>query len=156
MKQSSTGSRLVWPLLGAVLLAACSVVRTMEWRNDTRHALLNAYAGKPVSHITYLKVDPGVVAVSANQLVTWTDFTQADAYLITVGKGCPDLNLNGAYVTSTGNEVWAHSDHVRAGVGSCGIRAIQPVDWLRVQRELSRLKDSRRQALPQDETTRGG
>ncbi|MGH8287893.1 MAG: DUF6491 family protein [Steroidobacteraceae bacterium] len=154
----SRALRILGLLSAAALLASCSVVRTMEWQRTTRHALLDADAGKPVTHITYLKVGPGrLVAVSANQLVTWTDFTQLHAYLITVGNGCPDLYLNGAYVTSTGDEVWARSDHViAAGLFRCDIQTIQPVDWLRVQRELSRLEQSGRHALPSDATVRSG
>jgi hypothetical protein len=129
-------------LLGtAALVASCSVVGTMEWQKTTRQALLDASAGKPVSHITYVNVRPGTgTTISANQLVTWTDFTQSRAYLITVGKGCPDLFLHGAHVTSTGDQVWAHSDHVIAGgVFRCEIEAIQPVDWLKVQLDVSRM-----------------
>jgi hypothetical protein len=149
--------RLVWPLAAVGLLASCSVVRTMDWQHTTRHALVDAYAGKPVTHITYLSVGPGMLAISANQLVTWTDFSQADAYLITVGKGCPDLYLNGAHVTATGNQVWARSDHViAAGLFRCDIQSIRPVDWLKVQRELSRLDQAGEHALPGDAATRRG
>jgi hypothetical protein len=126
----------------------------MEWQDTTRHALLDAYAGKPVTHISYLEVGPGLLAISANQLLTWTDFTRAHAYLITVGKGCANLYTTGAHVTSTGNQVWAHADHVFAG-GACEIRTIQPVDWLGVQRELTRLEQEGQHALPSDATARG-
>lgn len=145
-------------LSATALLSACSVFRTMEWQKTTRHALLDANAGKPVSHITYVDVRPGTgTAISANQLVTWTDFTQTHAYLITVGKGCPDLYLNGAYVTSTGDEVWAHADHViAAGLFRCDIQAIQPVDWLKVQRDLGRMSTEGQHPLPSDASVRGG
>lgn len=152
----------VFPLVGllgaAALLASCSAVRTMEWQKTTRQALLDANAGKPVSHITYVDVRPGVgTTISANQLVTWTDFTQTHAYLVTVGKGCPDLYLNGAYVTSTGDEVWAHVDHViAAGVFRCDIQTIQPVAWLKVQRDLGRMPPEGQRALPSDVSIRGG
>jgi Family of unknown function (DUF6491) len=149
---------LVGLLGGAALLAACSVVQTMEWQNATRHALLDAHAGKPVSHITYVDVRPGTgTTISANQLVTWTDFTQTHAYLVTVGKGCPDLYLNGAYVTSTGDQVWAHADHViAAGLFRCDIQTIQPVDWLKVQRDLGRMAPEGQHALRNDVNTLGG
>jgi Family of unknown function (DUF6491) len=149
---------LVGLLCAAALLASCSVVRTMQWQKTTRHELLDASAGKPVTHITYVNVRPGTgTTISANQLVTWTDFTQAHAYLVTVGKGCPDLYLNGAYVTSTGDEVWARSDHViAAGLFRCDIQTIQPVDWLKVQRDLGRMRPAGRDALPSDVRTRGG
>ena len=87
----SKAFHFAWPLLAVTLLTSCSVVRTMESRDTTRQALLDARAGKPVTHITYLEVDPGLLAISATQLVTWTDFTQAHAYLITVGEGCASL-----------------------------------------------------------------
>jgi Family of unknown function (DUF6491) len=149
---------LVSLLSAAALLAACSTVRTMEWQKTTRQALLDADAGKPVSHITYLDVRPGTgTTVSANQLVTWTDFTQTHAYLVTVGKGCPDLYLNAAYVTSTGDEVWAHADHViAAGVFRCDIQTIQPVAWLKVQRDLGRMSPKGQHASPSDVTIQGG
>lgn len=145
-------------LMGAAaLLASCSVVRTMEWQKTTRHALLDASAGKPVSHITYVDVAPGTGAtISANQLVTWTDFTQSHAYLITVDKGCPDLYLNGAHVTSTGDQVWAHSDHViAAGLFRCRIKAIQPVDWLKVQRDVAQMTPAGERPLPTGASVRG-
>lgn len=153
MKRSKA-FRLVLPLIAGALLASCSVVRTMESRDTTRQALLDAYAGKPVTHITYLEVGPGLLATSATQLVTWTDFTQAHAYLITVGKGCANLYTTRAHITSTGNQIWARADHVFAG-GACEIETIQPVDWLRVQRELARLDQAGRRTLPGDATIRG-
>lgn len=152
----------VFALLGllsaAALLASCSTFRTMEWQKTTRQSLLDASAGTPVSHITYLDVRPGTgTTISANQLVTWTDFTQTHAYLITVGKGCPDLYLNGAYVTSTGDEVWVHADHViAAGVFRCDIRTIQPVAWLKVQRDLGRMSPGDQHALSSNVSIRGG
>jgi hypothetical protein len=154
----SQAFRLVGLCGAAALLASCSVARTMELQNSTRHALVDAHAGKPVSHITYVNVRPGTgTTISANQLVTWTDFTQTHAYLVTVGKGCPDLYLNGAYVTSTGDEVWAHSDHViAAGLYRCDIETIQPIDWLKVQRDLGRMTPAGRPALPADASVRGG
>ena len=146
--------RSTWPLIAAALLASCSVVRTMGWWDTTRQTLLDAYAGEPVTHITYLEAGPGLLAISATQLVTWTDFTQAHAYLITVGEGCANLYTTGAHVTSTGNQVWAHADHVFAG-GACEIETIQPVDWLRVQRELARLDQAGQPTLPGNAATRG-
>ena len=151
-----------WPLVGllgtAALLASCAVTRTMDWQKTTRAALLDANAGKPVSHITYVDVRPGTgTAISANQLVTWTDATQFHAYLVTVGKGCPDLYLHGAHVTSTGNQVWARADHVIAsGLFRCDIQAIQPVDWLKVQRDLAQMSPQGEHALPGDARTQGG
>lgn len=149
---------LVGLLGAAALLASCSVIRTMEWQKTTRDALLDANAGKPISHITYVDVRPGAaIAISANQLVTWTDFTQTRAYLVTVGVGCPDLYLNRAYVTTTGDEVWARADHViAAGVFRCDIRAIQPVDWLKVQRDLERMSLQDQRALPSGAGIQGG
>ncbi|HJS88437.1 MAG TPA: DUF6491 family protein [Steroidobacteraceae bacterium] len=157
MKHSTVFS-LVCLLSAAVLLSACSVIQTMEWQKTTRHALLDANAGKPVSHITYVDVRPGTgTTISANQLVTWTDFTQTHAYLITVGKGCPDLYLNGAYVTSTGDQVWAHADHViAAGLFRCDIETIQPVEWLKVQRDLGRLSREGQYPSRSDASLRGG
>jgi hypothetical protein len=96
----------------------------------------------------------GLLAISANHLLTWTGFTQAHAHLITTGKGCANLYATGAHVTSTGNQVWAHSDHVFAG-RTCEIRTIQTVDWLRVQRDLTRLAQEGQHALPGDATVRG-
>jgi hypothetical protein len=130
----------------------------MEWQKAARHTLLDANAGTPVSHITYVNVRPGTgTTISADQLVTWTDFTQARAYLITVGKGCPNLYLTGVYVTSTGDQVWAHADHViAAGLFRCEIQSIQPVDWLKVQREVGRVTQAGQHALPSEATDRGG
>lgn len=149
---------LVGLLSTTTLLASCSVVQTMEWQKTTRHTLLDANAGKPVSHITYVDVRPGTgTTISANQLVTWTDFTQTHAYLVTVNKGCPDLYLNGAYVTSTGDEVWAHADHViAAGLFRCDIQTIRPVDWLQVEREVGQMSPQDQHASPSDASIGGG
>lgn len=142
-------------VVAATLLASCSVVRTMQQQDRARHTLLDAYAGKPVDRITFLlTAGPGGGAISENQLVTWTDFTQAHAYLITVGKGCPDLYLAGSVrLTSTGDLVRADSDHVIAAGFICPIRTIQPVDYLRVQRELGRQQVGQN-ALPNAVTVR--
>lgn len=142
-----------FPLVGlasaVALLASCTAVRTMEWQKTSRQALLDASAGKPVSHITYVDVPPGTgTTISANQLVTWTDASQTHAYLVTVGNGCPDLYLSRAHVTSRGDEVWAHADHIiAAGLFRCDIRTIQPVDWLRAQRDLARIPDAMHQSV---------
>lgn len=148
---------LVGMLSAAALLASCSVIHTMEWQKTTRNALLDANAGKPVSHIIYVDVAPGTgTTISANQIVTWTDFTQTHAYLITVSKGCPDLYLNGAYVTTTGDAVWAHADHViAAGLFRCDIQSIQPVDWLKAQRDVGQMSVGQH-ALPGNVGMQGG
>ena len=135
----STSFPIASLLVAAALLASCSTIRTMKQRQAAEHALLNTYAGKPVGRTGFLNVHPGAVTIWKDQLVTWTDFTQRNAYLITVGNGCPDLYLAGTvFVTSLGDVVRADSDHVFANGFVCPILAIQPVDFLKVQHDLWR------------------
>lgn len=62
-----------------------------------------------------------------------------------------------AYVTSTGDEVWARSDHVIvAGVFRCDIQTIRPVDWLKVQREVARMTPDGQHPLRSNESVQGG
>jgi hypothetical protein len=156
MMKHSKSFRILSLLIAATLLASCSIFGGMVQHDAAEHTLLNAYAGEPVNQIVYLAVKPGARPISHYQILTWTDFTQAHAYLITVGKGCPDLYLAGAvHMTSTGNVVRANSDRVIAEGFVCPIKTIQPVDFLRVQRELARQELAGRNTLPNDVTGRG-
>jgi Family of unknown function (DUF6491) len=152
MMKWSASFGLISLLIAATQLASCSVVRTMAQQHTRQRALLEAYAGRPVGQTGFLAVRPGAVTISDNQLVTWTDFTQTHAYLITVGSGCPNLYLSRAVlVTSLGDVVRADSDHVFAQGYVCPIKTIQPVDYLKVQHELWRGRNT----LPGDAAIRG-
>jgi Family of unknown function (DUF6491) len=156
MMKHSKSFRIVPLLIAAALLTSCSIFGSMAQHDAAEHTLLNAYAGRPVSQIVYLAVSPGARTVSDDQILTWTDFTQAHAYLITVGRGCPNLYLaGGVHMTSTGNVVRANSDHVVAEGFVCPIKTIQPVDFLRVQRELAREELAGQDGSPQGVIGRG-
>src|SRR5579872_2826373 len=133
MSCSRSHTRGAWVVVAAVLLSSCSSIPLAQ-REAAERARFEAYAGKPVDHFTWLTHYEGWEPISRNQLVVWTDINQA--YLITVFKPCTDLMFARRIgLTSTADSVYAHFDHVRADGWTCIINTIQPVDYLRMQRD---------------------
>jgi hypothetical protein len=133
--------RGAWLLGGAALLAACSGIPLRE-REATNRARFEAYAGKPVDHLTWLTSYNGWEPISPDQLVVWTDIN--DAYLITVFRPCTNLMFaRGIGLTSSASTVYAHFDAVKVEGWRCMINTIQPVDYRRMQRDLREAKTHR-------------
>ncbi len=134
MSWSRSHLRAAWLLVAAALLAACSGIPLKE-RDAAERARFEAYAGKPIDHFTWLTHYEGWEPISNDQLVVWTDINRA--YLITVFHPCTDLMFARRIgLTSTANSVYAHFDFVHAEGWRCMIKTIQPVDYLRMQRDL--------------------
>ena len=134
MSCSRSCLRGAWLLLGAALLASCSGI-PLKQREAAERSRFEAYAGKPVDHFTWLTHYDGWEPISPDQLVVWTDIN--DAYLITVFRPCTDLMFARRIgLTSSGDTVYAHFDAVKAQGWRCMIKTIQPVDYLRMQRDL--------------------
>ncbi|MGH8290459.1 MAG: DUF6491 family protein [Steroidobacteraceae bacterium] len=134
MSCSRSCLRAAWLLLGAALLASCSGI-PLKQREAAERSRFEAYAGKPVDHFTWLTHYNGWEPISPDQLVVWTDIN--DAYLITVFHPCVDLMFARRIgLTSSGDTVYAHFDAVKAQGWRCMIKTIQPVDYLRMQRDL--------------------
>jgi hypothetical protein len=134
MPCSRSSLRSAWPLLAAALLASCSGI-PLKQREAAERSRLEAYAGRPVEHFTWLTHYNGWEPISPDQLVVWTDIN--DAYLITVFHPCTDLMFaRRIELTSSGDTVYAHFDAVKAQGWRCMINTIQPVDYLRMQHDL--------------------
>jgi Family of unknown function (DUF6491) len=134
MSCSRSHLRTAWLLVAAALLASCSGI-PLRQREAAERSRFEAYAGKPVDHFTWLTHYDGWEPISPDQLVVWTDINRA--YLITVFHPCTDLMFARRIgLTSTADSVYAHFDFVHAEGWKCMISTIQPVDYLRMQRDL--------------------
>lgn len=144
MSCSKSIIRSAWLLVAAALLAACSGI-PLKQREDAERARYEAYAGQPVSHFTWLTRYEGWEPIAPNQLVVWTDISQA--YLITVFHPCTNLMFARRIgLTSSADTVYAHFDTVRADGWRCIIDTIRPVDYRRMQRDLKQQREAAKQA----------
>jgi hypothetical protein len=125
--------RIVGLLAAAALLASCAALQHQDAAQAARY---NAYAGQPVEHFTWLVQHRGWAAITGNQLIAWSDANRP--YLVTVVQPCPDLMLNASGITSTQDEVHAHTNFVLAAGRFCGIQTIRPIDYSRMQHDLQR------------------
>lgn len=133
----SKSIRIAGLLAAAALLASCA---GLERQDAAQAARYNAYAGQPVEHFTWLIQHRGWAAISDNQLIAWSDAN--NPYLITVVQPCPNLWFHAAGITSTLDEVHAHTNYVLAAGRHCAIETIRPIDYSRMQHELQRQADA--------------
>ncbi|MHB8815294.1 MAG: DUF6491 family protein [Steroidobacteraceae bacterium] len=144
MSCSRSHVQVAWVLVAAALLASCSGI-PLKQREAAERNRFEAYAGKPVDHLTWLTHYEGWEPISPDQLVVWTDINQA--YLITVFHPCTDLMFARRIgLTSTADTVYAHFDHVTAEGWRCIIDTIQPVDYLRMQHDLREQHEAEKKA----------
>jgi hypothetical protein len=147
--KSSKSIRIAGLLTAAALLASCAGLARQDAALAARY---NAYAGQPVDHFTWMLQHRGWAAINSNQLIAWSDANSP--YLITVIQPCPDLMLNAGGITSTLDEVHAHTNYVIADGRHCEIQTIRPIDCPRMQRDLQqRQADAGRPTL--DDNGRG-
>jgi hypothetical protein len=148
MPCSKSYLRGAWVLLAAALLAACSGI-PLKQREAAERARFEAYAGKPVDHLTWLTHYDGWEPISPDQLVVWTDINQA--YLITVFHPCTDLMFaRRIALTPFANTVYAHFDAVHVEGWRCIINTIQPVDYRRMEHDERAQREAQKkgQAVP--------
>ncbi|MGH8180841.1 MAG: DUF6491 family protein [Steroidobacteraceae bacterium] len=124
-------------LVAAALLASCAA---LEHQDAAQAARYNAYAGQPVEHFTWLTQHRGWAAISSNQLIAWSDANHP--YLVTVVEPCPDLWFHAHGISSTLDDVHAHTNQVLASGRRCEIQSIRPIDYLRMQHDLERQADA--------------
>lgn len=121
-------------LVAAALLTACSSI-PLEKRDAAERARFEAYAGKPVDHLTWLTDYSGWEPISPDQLILWTDINQA--YLITVFRPCTNLMFaRHIGLHPFANTIYAHFDSVHVDHWNCIIKSIQPVDYRRMEHDL--------------------
>ncbi|HZT04142.1 MAG TPA: DUF6491 family protein [Steroidobacteraceae bacterium] len=144
MSWSTSCRRCAWLLVAAALLASCSGI-PLKQREAAERSRFEAYAGKPVDHFTWLTHYDGWEPISHYQLVVWTDINRA--YLIRVFPPCTDLMFARRIgLTSTADTVYAHFDAVRADGWRCQIDTIQPVDYLKMKRDLRQQQQAAKEA----------
>jgi hypothetical protein len=137
MKHRRRALRIAW-LLGLVaLLAACSSIPLQE-REHAERERIEAYAGQPVDHFTWLGRYDGWKPLSRDEALVWT--TPQKAYLIKVASPCEDLRFAGHIgLTSTLDTVYSRGlDYVKVRGWRCPIKQIRPVDYGRLQADLRR------------------
>lgn len=94
-----------------------------------------------MGQFTWVTANRSSWAIDRDQLVAWTDINEA--YLITVARPCPDLELaRHVGIGSTAGTVYARFDRVFAQGRTCLIKTIQPIDYPRMQRDLARRKQA--------------
>jgi hypothetical protein len=133
-------------LLGvAALLAACSSISLKE-REQVERARIEAYAGQPVDHFTWLGRYEGWKPIGKEEALVWT--SPDKAYLIKVAAPCEDLRLASHIgLTSTLHTVYSRGlDFVKVRGWRCPITQIRPVDYGRLQADLGRELPSGRRA----------
>jgi hypothetical protein len=149
MKHRWNRSRVAW-LLGAVaLLTACSSIPLKE-REQAERERIEAYAGQPVDHFTWLGRYDGWKALSRDEALVWT--TPDKAYLIKVDQPCEDLRF-AAHIglTSTLNTVYSRElDYLKVRGWRCPITQIRPVDYGRLQADLRRESEVQRASASGD------
>jgi hypothetical protein len=119
------------------LLAACSSISLRE-REMAERARIEAYAGQPVDHFTWLGRYWGWKPLSKDQALVWT--TPDRGYLVKVEAPCEDLRFaNHIGLTSTLHTVYSRGlDYVKVRGWRCPIKEIRPVDYGRLQADLRR------------------
>ena len=125
-------------LLGVVaLLAACASIPLKE-REQAERARVEAYAGQPVDHFTWVGRYDGWKALSRDEALVWT--TPDKAYLIKVAEPCEDLRSAARIgLTSTLNTVYSRGlDYLKVRGWRCAITQIRPVDYGRLQADARR------------------
>jgi hypothetical protein len=125
-------------LLGIVaLLAACSSISLKE-REQAERARIEAYAGQPVDHFTWLGRYDGWKPIGKEEALVWT--SPDKAYLINVAPPCEDLRFATRIgLTSSLHTVYSRGlDYVRVRGWRCPIKQIRPVDYGRLQADLRR------------------
>jgi hypothetical protein len=121
-------------LAATALLASCSATRAMVRGDAAEHARFNAYAGKPISEFMWVTPRHARSAIWSNQLIAWANINTV--YLITVAQPCPDLMTSPTIgISSTVGWVRAHTSYVYSHGQPCRIQSIQPVHYLRMQRD---------------------
>jgi hypothetical protein len=135
MKHRRNTLRTAWLLGALALLAACSSISVNE-REQADRARVEAYAGQPVDHFTWLGRYDGWKPLGPREALVWT--TPAKAYLIKVAAPCDDLRFaTRIRLTSTLNTVYSRRlDYVKVHGWRCPIEEIRPVDYARLQADL--------------------
>jgi hypothetical protein len=126
--------KVVWIMAATALLASCSATRALRQKDAVEHARFNAYAGKPISEFMWVTPRHARSAIWSNQLIAWANINTV--YLITVARPCPDLLTSPTLgISSTVGWVRAHTSYVYSHGQPCRIQTIQPVHYLRMQRD---------------------
>jgi hypothetical protein len=125
-------------LLGAVaLLAACSSI-SLKPHEQAERSSIEAYAGQPVDHFTWLGRYDGWKPIGKDEALVWT--SPEKAYLIKVAPPCEDLRFATRIgLTSSLHTVYSRGlDYMKVRGWRCPIKQIRPVDYGRLQADLRR------------------
>ncbi|HEU4624314.1 MAG TPA: DUF6491 family protein [Steroidobacteraceae bacterium] len=134
--------RGVWLLGALALLAGCSSIPLKE-REQAERARVEAYAGQPIDHFTWLGRYDGWKPLGPQEALVWT--TPSRAYLIKVQQPCEDLRFaTHIGLTSTLHTVYSRGlDYVKVRGWRCPIEEIRPVDYGRLQADLRKERQTR-------------
>ena len=117
-----------------VVLAGCSGIPLKE-RQAGQRDRYHQYAGSPVDHITHLGSFDSWTPIDKYELVVWASIN--DAYLITVEPTCGDVMFTDHIgLTQTAGTVSQKFDFVKVGHLKCRITSIQPIDYLRMKKDM--------------------
>jgi hypothetical protein len=126
--------RIVWLLLSAIALTACSGIPRRE-SDEKELARYQPYTGEPVREFSIMRGITGWNSLSDDKLVVWTGIN--DAYLLTVGQPCSNLAFSNNIAFSSTLSTITTFDFVRVRGGErCPITEIRPVDYQRMRADL--------------------
>jgi hypothetical protein len=127
-------TRIVWLLLSAIALTACSGIPRRE-SESKELARYQPYTGAPVTQFSTLRGITGWNAIGDDKLVVWTGIN--DAYLLTVSQPCSNLGfVNNIGFTSQMSMITTFDSVRLRGNERCPITEIRPIDYRRMKADL--------------------
>jgi hypothetical protein len=133
MRHQHLGSTLIAATL--TLLSACASGIPLRESDAQVRDRYNAYAGDPIEHFSWLGGLDGWEPIGRYQMVLFTG--PSDAYLITVGPPCENLQFaQRVGVSSTSSEVYARFDSIITGRDRCPIQEIRKIDYRRMRADM--------------------
>ena len=127
-------NRIVWLLLSALVLAACSGVPRRE--SDSKElARYQPYVGAPITQFSTLRGITGWNALGDDKLIVWSGIN--DAYLLTVAQPCMNLGFANSIAFTSTTSMITTFDFVRLRNNErCAITEIRPIDYRRMKEDL--------------------
>jgi hypothetical protein len=127
-------NRIVWLLLSAIVLTACSGIPRRE-SDEKELARYQPYTGEPIREFSTMPGISGWNSLSDDKRVVWTGIN--NAYLLTIAQPCSNLAFTNSIGISSMTSRITTFDFVRVRGGErCPITEIRPIDYRRMQADL--------------------
>lgn len=128
-------TRIVWLLLSAIALTACSGGVPRRESDEKELARYQPYTGAPITQFSTLRGITGWNAVGDDKLVVWSGIN--DAYLLTIAQPCSNLGFTNTIGFTSQTSMITTFDFVRVRNNErCAITEIRPIDYRRMKADL--------------------